>query len=299
VGYHALLGPSGASRWSSCTASPSQCEGKPSKSSEASRPGTALHQAGGECLEDEIDPSAFLGRVMGFPRSGDEGWLDELPRASLNDLEFTHRIDEADVEHIRTYVDYVRALTKELNGTLIVETDVPIEHITKERDATGRSDALILAPPLIVCIDAKFGKKKVRAYDVVQPEQIDPLTGEITPEQRRMNLQLAMYVSGALDRFGGNRGAYKQARAVIVQPLIKWVHQYDTTVAEVQRVCGWLSQQADLTRTKPEFVATFENCLFCSGKDDCPARGEVLRSKAEEGFEEVPESQTVESIDLF
>ena len=231
---------------------------------------------------------------MGFPRTGEEGWLDELPRVALDDIEFTHKVSQADVNAVRRYVEVVNDLVRDLKGTLIVETDVPIDHITGEPDATGRADAVILAPPLIVSVDAKFGKKKVRAYDVVEEEQCDPMTGEIVPEKRRTNLQLAMYQAGALARFGGNRGVYTQTRAVIVQPFIDWVAQHDSTVSELHDLTGWLSQKAEATRSAPVFNPSFENCLFCAAKGDCPARSEVLMSKAAEGFDDVPDS-----VDLF
>jgi Protein of unknown function (DUF2800) len=198
---------------------------------------------------------------------------------------------------VRHYVDYVRALHARVGGTLIVEQDVPIDHITGEPNATGRSDAIIVSPPWIFSIDSKYGKKKVRAYDVVAAPELDPLTGEETPEKRRMNLQLAMYVMGALRKHGAGKDI-RMARAVIVQPsLLDSISGYDATIDELLDLSRWLSERAEETRTNPKFSPTFENCLFCSAKGICPARTEVLMSKAVEGFDDVPES--TENLDLF
>lgn len=310
MGYHAILGPSGAARWTDCTESPRQSAGIRSPSSAASRPGTACHQAGAECLEDGFDPIVYRGRVMGFPREGDEGWLDELPRDALDNIEFTHTISQADVDAIRYYVDYVRDLHARMGGTLIVEQDVPIDHITGEtytvvdpvtgeeivKPATGRSDAIILAPPLAIVCDAKFGKKKVRAYDVIGYADIDPLTGVENPEVRRINLQLGMYALGTLRKHAAGLDI-RYVRAAIVQPLLDSVSEYTTTVEELHQLSTWLSARAEETRSNPKFSPTFENCLFCPAKGVCPARTEVLMSKAVEGFDDVPDDS--ENFDLF
>jgi len=235
---------------------------------------------------------------MVFPRSGDEGWLDEVSHAVIDDMEFAHTITQADVDAIRYYVDYVRALHARVGGTLIVEQDVPIDHITGEPNATGRSDAIVIAPPHIWVCDAKFGKKKVLAYDVVEPETFDPLTGEQVPEQRRMNLQLAMYVLGALRKHCADLDIQK-ARAVVVQPLLDSIAEYETSVAELSALSVWLSERAEETRSAPKFSPTFENCIFCRAKGVCPARTEVLMSKAIEGFDDVHDSPTVDDLDLF
>lgn len=235
---------------------------------------------------------------MGFPRNGDEGWIDELPRSALDDLEHEHMMSDLDVAAVRTYVDYVRAIHAKVGGTLIVEQDVPIDHITGEPGATGRSDAIIIAPPVIFCIDAKFGKKKVRAYDVVEPAGFDPMTGQEIAEQRRMNLQLAMYMLGALRKHGAGLDI-RQARGVIVQPLLDSVAEYEAPISDLLALASWLSDRAEATRSNPQFAPTFENCLFCSAKVKCPARSEVLMSKAVEGFDDVPETPTVETIDFF
>ncbi len=296
MGYHAVLGPSGASRWTDCTASPGQCAGKPNESSAASRPGTALHQAGAECLEDGHDPGAYLGRVMGFPVEGEEGWLDELPHSALANIKHTYTVDTVGVNALRTYVDYVRDYMRRNGGKLLIERDVPIDHITGEAKATGRSDVIVLNPPLITVIDAKFGKKKVRAYDVVEEASVDPLTGEETPEKRRMNLQLAMYAEGALRGYGGADG-YRVARAVIVQPMIDSISEFEWSTLELLDLTGWLYERAVATRENPEFKPTFDNCLFCAGKIDCPARAAALSSTYADGFEDVPDH--VENADLF
>jgi hypothetical protein len=296
MGYHAKLSPSGASRWADCTASPGQSAGKPNESSAASRPGTALHQAGAECLEDGHDPGAYLGRVMGFPVEGDEGWLDELPHSALANIKHRYTVDAIGVNALRAYVDYVRELHGAIGGRLIVERDVPIDHITGEPNATGRSDVIILAPPYAIVCDAKFGRKKVRAYDVIEPASVDPLTGEETPEQRRMNLQLAMYAEGALHAYGGS-DAYRVVRAVIVQPMIDSVSEHECSTLELMDITGWLYERAKATREQPEFKPTFDNCLFCAGKIDCPARAAALSSTYADGFEDVPDP--VDNADLF
>lgn len=288
MGYHARLSPSGAARWSSCTASPAQSEGKPNESSAASRPGTALHQAGAECLEEGYDPGLYLGRAMAFMANGEEGWMDELPSSGLEWVRHTYTINKVDIHALRYYVEHVRELHARIGGRLLVERDVPIDHMTLELGATGRSDVIILSPPIITVCDAKFGRKKVRAYDVIEPADVDPLTGAETPQVRRMNLQLAMYADGALRKYGSDH-TYNTVRAVVVQPFIDNVSEFECSTQELMGIASWLYERADATRYAPEFAPSFENCLFCAGKIDCTARAKELQSTYAEGFEDCEE----------
>lgn len=166
---HALLSPSGAKRWTSCTASPSQEVGKRDSSNEASRQGTAEHLVSSECLDHGLDPAVYLGKTVVFcvdiidgTRSFEcfEGEQPDTVVVANKVL-----IDEASVARCQAYVNFVRDVVESTGGMLMVEQRLSIEHITGEAGAKGTADAVILAGDTLIVIDAKFGSGRINAWE--------------------------------------------------------------------------------------------------------------------------------------
>lgn len=214
MSYHARLGPSGAYWWSECTAGPGACDGLPDSSNEAARKGTAEHQAAGECLESGTDPWTYLGRVMVFLNAREEMWIEQLPADRQSQIEHRVELDEEAIERIERYVNFVRDLVRLTGGVLLVEKRVRIGFITGEgywdlnglevapgtpgavwMPAGGTADAIILTEHELIVVDYKSGQGRVEAYEVVRPESIDLITGEVLPAILQPNKQLAMYAA--------------------------------------------------------------------------------------------------------
>lgn len=284
--YHARLGPSSASRWTDCTASAGAQDGYPNTTSEASRAGTTGHQIGAECLEHGHDPNSYVGRYLCFLSDRREVWREQL--ADDDALLVTHeeRVTFELAEAVAKYVNYVNTIHATLGGEMIVEQPVPIDHITGEQGATGMSDCIIVSGETLVTVDAKFGRGKVYAYDVIEPETYDLVTGEIVPPKLRMNLQLAMYLLGAYEKYA-LLSDFTQVKAVIVQPMLNHVSEYECSIEELMELKAWLSERAEATRTNPEFKPNGKNCHFCRAKYDCHARNRDALETALEGFEDV------------
>lgn len=295
MGYHAKLSPSSASRWTDCTASIDAQEGLPNGSSVASRDGTCQHQIGSEVLEQELpDAASYLGRVMAFwvhPESDSNGedWLDTFQDGSFDpNLEFAEEVTvtQAMVDAVNTYVAYVRELRDTTNATMLVEQRVPIGRITGEESATGQSDAILISGNLVTIVDAKFGRKKVTAYDYLTAETFDLLTLEVLPPKVQMHLQLAMYALGTIEAWG-YMYEFTHVKVVIVQPYLAHVSEYSCDMAELVALGEWIKGRAELTRTAPEFKPSAENCHFCKARGNCAAQTQAVIEMACDGFEDL------------
>lgn len=134
---HAILSPSGASRWARCPGSVALTKDiEDDRSSEHAAEGTAAHELGEMCLTEGNDAVAYLGRIIEA-----DG--------------FTFEVDDEMAGQVQKYVDFVRGL----GGELMVEQRLPITPITGEPDAFGTSDSVVFLPDGEMCIvDLKYGR---------------------------------------------------------------------------------------------------------------------------------------------
>lgn len=289
---HALLSPSGAHRWTSCTASPSQSAGKRSESSEAAMQGTAEHQVSGECLESGASPDSYIGRTLLFYRDANGVQQEQWDFAGVErpaTVFHTVTIDEDSAARCMAYVQFVRDLVAARGGVLYVEQRLPIDHVTGEPGATGTSDAVLVCGDELVIADAKFGRSKVTAYDVIKPAVLNGDGIEVEPAVYEPNMQLAMYAEGALREFGW-MGEFKTVRMIIVQPAISHVSEYAHSVEKHSAFIQRIRELAEVTRTAPTFNPTADNCFFCSGRFDCSARNAAALALAANGFADPDEA---------
>lgn len=283
--YHAVLSPSSAARWTDCTASPEAQRGLPNDSSPAARHGTCGHQLSAECLESGTEPHSYVGRVMGFPKEGREDWIEAFPEGTQ--FEHTETVTEELADACVKYVNFVRQqVSLAADHELIVEQQVPIGHITGEQDARGTSDCILIAGDTLTVIDLKLGLSKVTGYEVVQPAYIDPLTGEDIAPVLQMNLQAALYALGAYEKFGLLHDI-QRVRAVIVQPYLNSVSEYECSLDELLALGDWLKARGEATRKNPEFKPSNDNCWFCKARFSCHARNAAALSAAVDGFDDV------------
>lgn len=303
MAYHARLGPSSAFRWRKCTASPSASDGISDKGNDASRAGTAEHEAAAECLQHDRDPHEYLGREFVFLSAREELWLSDLPFSRQNEILHRVVLDEEAIDRIEVYVNFVREIVRTSGGVLLVENRVPVEHITGEhyfvdadshevepgtpgairRPAGGTSDAIVLVGDEMIVIDYKSGQMRVSAYDEVKPEGIDIISGEPTPAVLEPNDQAAMYASGALVEYGW-MGDFKRIRLIIVQPRLNSISEYAITRDELEAHIETLRQAATETRTNPTYRPDNETCGFCRARVNCKARDEYVLNAVLDGF---------------
>jgi len=275
--YHAQLSPSSAARWTECSASVAAQAGRPNTTNEHSRAGTMQHQLCAECLEHDLEPQSYLGKTFLFPQ--EEWGVDD----GMN-CEHSLVVTQEMVDACNSAVSYVRQLRDSLGAEMLLEQRLPIGHITGEEGATGTGDVVLMTADTIISADFKFGRSRVKAYDVVEQAVGD------NPPRLQMNLQLALYALGALHQYE-LLGDFQHVKAIIVQPYLNAISEYGCSVEELLVLGDWLKERAEATRKNPEFVPSADNCFFCKAKNDCAARTNVVLAAACEGFEDVTEAR--------
>ena len=294
---HARLSPSSADRWTSCTASPAAQDGIPNENSDASRQGTTCHQMQEELLlNKDLEPQNYIGRTLVFwhhheSDSRGESWYEEYAEiaesadGALCHVEAKVTVTEAMVDAVVSAVSFIREQHTLLGGEMLVEQRVPIGQFTGEADAYGSADVILLGATWIAVFDSKFGRKRVDAAKVLQAERVDFITGEVHPEQRGPNLQMASYALGAVhehDLFG----AIETVTMVIVQPFIGHTDSYSCSIGELREVERFMAAKAEETRSAPRYVPNFDNCFFCRAKGRCDAQTHRALSTVFDGFGE-------------
>lgn len=250
---HAKRSPSSAFRWSVCTASPAEEAGKPDNSGEAADWGTGNHLLSSTCLSWGKNPVDFLGQFVVFIDG------EEIISEASSEKHKCLPIDQEHVDCATAYVNRIRELAE--GHTLLVEQSLPIDHITGEAGATGTGDAVILADDEIIVADLKTGRNSVSARH-----------GE------RMNLQLAMYASGALRKFE-MLGDFKRVRAIIVQPTLNHESEHVLTVEELEAEIQLLR---DAIAAPPVYAPSEDTCQYCKAFPCAAADKMVI-----EGFDDL------------
>jgi hypothetical protein len=253
--YHAIASPSSAEKWLACANSLAAELGQPDTAGAAADLGTDKHELLTVCLRSGEDAQDHHG--------------EQMPKGNFADSEFC-----ADVQNV---VDNVRARIQNYENLgyrveMDLEQDVPIDHITGEKGATGRADVVLRvyggADCWIDVVDAKFGYSEVSADN---------------------NPQLKMYAAGVVEKFSLT-DEFDHVNLVIEQParskesiesepitvsdLLLWV---DEVASERSRLALYIRQSAlempGVYKLLPEnFKVTEKGCQWCKAAAICPAR---------------------------
>jgi hypothetical protein len=278
---HAILGPSGWDRWSSCPGSVVLEEGRPNPTSSYAAWGTVAHEITAYCLENNCDAESFVGQVFTV----------EQHRFEV-DMEMADACNDA--------VAVVRQFVPE-GDVLMVEQEVPIGHLTGETGATGTADVVgvVAEGTRLVVIDHKFGKG-VQVWASTEVESIyaeDEAGMNEYPQPNAVNGQLAMYALGALEKFGLIHDEIAEVELVVNQPRLDHVDSIVISVDELRAFGEEVTLAAgrvELARAVDQAVniegvadgelelnPSEKACKFCRAKAICPAlQGEVEGSMA-------------------
>ena len=252
--YHAVISPSGSHKWLVCAGSIAMESLIENQSSEFADEGTAAHTVASLCLEAEIQADTYIGQKLTVGQR-------------------TFKVDDGMAGYVQTYIDQIRGYVEEykLRGAveveMYVEQQVPIGHITGEKDARGTSDAIIIAvwedgSATIVVSDLKYGRGiEVEADD---------------------NPQLKLYALGAVEKFGLLYD-FKDVRLTIHQPRIKTApSEWECSIDHLMAFSKFASQKADhaLTVLNQEMPGAWTHHLVAGDhckKAFCRARGNCMK----------------------
>ena len=248
---HALLSPSAASRWLSCTPSARLETQFPDNASEAAAEGTLAHRI---C---ELTVMLYAGRIT------EELYHAHMRKEILPSKYYCPEMQEH-CEEYATYVigRYEMARSSDPAAVLMLEVKLDLTKYVPEGFGTG--DTVILANNIVEIIDFKYGKG--------------------VPVSAVNNSQLKIYALGAIDMFGF---AYelRMVNVTIVQPRLKSLTSHPMTIEELQ---AWadselLVKAALAWKGEGDFVAG-KHCQFCKAKAVCRANMEFNMQVAAHDF---------------
>lgn len=245
---HAVLGPSGADRWMTCPGSVLLTKDLPDTETPASIEGTDYHLVGSVALIENQDAAAYIGRPM--------------PSGAL--------VSEENAEFLQEYLDLVRKLA--VGGTMLVEEEVPLTHITGEIGGFGTSDAPIirLSERELIVVDLKFGRGV-----------------EVSAEKNR---QCMIYALGVIEKHQLEEEV-DTIRLVISQPRAGGTSEWTTTMKELIAFKDQDIKLAvdEILKVTPENVKEYlrpsvKACRFCKAKGTCSALRNQVGEAMLEGF---------------
>ena len=232
---HAILSPSGASRWLNCPPSARLEQSFPDSSGEAAKEGTLAHELGENLLRVTLLPDPTL----------DSNWT----RIQKDPL-FTSDM----WEHASNYANYVleafnaaKAITKD--AVIQIEAQLNLTDYVPEGFGTG--DAVIIADGTMDIIDLKYGKGV-----------------NVSCEN---NKQMMLYALGGLREFDYMYDI-QNVRMTIYQPRMDNISTYEMSVKDLQEWAeNVLKPIAKLAfEGKGEFKVG-DHCRFCRAKAACKA----------------------------
>jgi hypothetical protein len=266
---HALLSPSSAHRWLTCTPSARAEEHYPDTSSEAAKEGTVAHKLA------ELRLTMELG-IWHHDEQQERGmqWLQEdLDKVRMDKLYTT-----AMEEHIDEYVSFVQERVNDAKDPVIfLEHTLDLTEYIPEGFGTG--DVIILDHGVLELIDLKYGKGvKVNAEN---------------------NKQLKTYGLGALRTFGFLFD-FDRVRLTIYQPRIG---NFSTWEIETKALTTWATDElipkAKLAwEGKGEYVAG-DHCRFCKAAATCKALASKNMELAKYEFEDANKLTPAEISDIL
>lgn len=236
---HAILSPSGASRWMACTPSARLEMQFPDKAGEAAAEGTLAHSIGENLIKAVVlfDPS--------YLQDAEELTHDRLYKPEM-------------MEYCQAYADFVLerfadATRRSKDALIFLETEIDLTKYIEEGFGTG--DVFIIADETLDFIDLKYGKG--------------------VPVSAVENKQMMVYALGALQEFGMLYDI-KRVRMTIFQPRLDSVSEWEISVEELK---AWaetdLVPKAKLAYVGEGDFVPGPHCLFCRAKAVCKANADA------------------------
>jgi hypothetical protein len=235
---HAILSPSGASRWLACTPSARLEENYPEKTSSFAEEGTLAHSLGELLIKEK------LGLMP--------NWKDRA--ASYTRIEASQHYNDAMLEYCDEYATFV---IEQFSGAQAHTPDAVI-HLEQKLNLTdyvpegfGTGDVVIIADDTLTLIDLKYGKG-VAVY-------------------AENNKQLMLYALGALREYDYLYDI-GTVRMVIYQPRIGNISEWEIGVIDLFK---WANDELR-PRAAMAFAGEGEyvpgnHCQFCKAKAQCRA----------------------------
>ena len=260
---HAILSPSSAHRWLTCTPSARDEQKYPDRGSDAAAEGTTAHRL------------AELRLAQALVLNQNE---QHLLQSELDEIRSDRWYTPAMEEHIDEYVTFVTERYNSMtNPTILLEQKIDLTEWVPEGFGTG--DVLLIGDGQAELIDLKYGKG-------------------VRVEAER-NKQLKLYGLGAVTDLAFLYDVY-QIRLTIYQPRIGNFSSWEISLPELQ---AWakdeLIPKAKLAwEGKGDYVPG-DHCKFCKAAAVCKANAERHLSLAKYEFAPSNELEPEEISDII
>lgn len=250
---HAILSPSGASRWMNCPASVALTHGMADTAGDDAKYGTDAHELAALCLDTGCEASDLRGNTMG------EG----------------NTVDDEMIEGVQKYVDDVRKIAE--GGTLLVEQRVPLDHITGELNATGTADAVIIKGDELIIVDLKFGRG-VRVDAEGNPQLRLYALGAMAsfPDREFVNVRTIIHQP---------RLGHVSEEVISVGDLLKWGEEASAAALSARIA---LERKKNGDEQLPDaFSPSDKACRWCKAKATCPALATKVQDDVGADFDDL------------
>jgi len=234
---HALLSPSGASRWLACPPSVRLEQSVPDRAGAAAAEGTLAHKLAEEMLRFK------LGEIR------KTAWQKELKAIQADPLYTPEMLVYMEDYTNYVMVQYDEAKKKTSDALIFLETRLDLSAYAP--DCFGTGDVCIVADHIMDFTDLKYGKG--------------------VPVSAVENKQMMLYALGLYEAYGHLYDVHTM-RMTIYQPRLDNISVWEISVAELlQWAEDELKPKAKLAfEGKGEFKAG-KHCQFCRVKETCRA----------------------------
>nr|UWI32921.1 MAG: Protein of unknown function (DUF2800) [Bacteriophage sp.] len=278
---HALLSPSGAKKWLSCSASLACEKDIPNTSGKAAVLGTAMHTIA------EVHLNAYIrGTALPLEREVGAYVLDEGKgqiKALISPMKGTVLITADMIEQVRKYTDYCKAiidvatyakLEMRVNLTEVLHPGYEGVETFGTADLVAVQELANTDEHMLIIGDLKTGRHRVEAKE---------------------NKQLMLYALGVYRRLK-RRYNITTVRLVIFQPYAGGASEWDISVEGLELFAKFAQKRALLAldayfRGKKnlkasDFKPSVDGCQWCRFSEQCAARTKTVNSVLAEELED-------------
>ena len=237
---HAILSPSGASRWLTCTPSARLELNFPDKAGQAAKEGTLAHSLGELIIRNKAQMITK------------QKYQSDLKKIKADSLYEDNMFDYAENYALFVLERFAEAQSRTKDAQLFLETKLDL--IAYVPDGFGTGDVIIIADGVLDIIDLKYGKGV-----------------SVSAEE---NKQMMLYGLGALKEFDFLFDI-ETVRMTIYQPRLDNISTYETAVSALR---NWANNEL-IPKAKLAFDGEGEfvpgkHCQFCKAKNTCRALAE-------------------------
>lgn len=258
---HAILSPSGASRWLNCTRSARLEQQFPDTAGEAAREGTLAHKLA----------ELLIRQASGQIKSSDY-------KRQLKAIQSEKLYDNAMLDHCDQYAVYVmerfcEQQVRTKDALMFLEQKLNLTDYVPEGFGTG--DVIIIADGVMDIIDLKYGKG--------------------VPVSAEQNRQMMLYSLGALREFDFMYDI-QVVRMTIYQPRLDTISTWEMNVSDLRK---WAKDEL-IPRARMAFDGEGEftpgvHCQFCKAKAVCRANADYQMQVIRDEFPD-PDLLTDEEV---